>query len=207
MSLFNKKNVVGIIEGEEVLLSQQYHNSSLLELNEIADQRPSTLLGEVLISYVGDTHFAPVQFSAINFLKNKLVGEVGVLSEDLQANLEQIKALKRKHKGNNLPFLFAYFDNEYKAEYETEAFLANLQANATIAFSLNDVKVYRLEHQLFSTDFHHNNGVPSRLINKNDHELNEEMALNKYKEYLRDLVKMYELYLSTIEGVKVLTAP
>lgn len=203
MSLFNQKIVVGIIEGKEIELSKNYCHSALLELDEIsyllADTQPSGAPSN--LSY--NPYFKPLHIRAIHNLARRIRD---ASNDNLREHLEAIRALKYDFSQNDLPNLYAYFDNQITDEYSTEAFYERLQNEGVIAFKLNDTIVYRLDGHLFTVCyFLFTDSIVSRLI-ANGAEGNEELALNNYKQYLKHLVEMYELYLKLVEGIRFMEA-
>ncbi|WP_426243843.1 hypothetical protein [Psychrobacter sp. TWP2-1-2] len=192
MSILTGKNAIGIIEGQEISINAKYDNLDLLK--------------SAMINHDIDGNFEMLSASATSKLKWKLIdnGIYDDIDENIiiRQKIAKIKAIRKEYKYTDLPYLYANYNHNCNPKYQTEEFVKNLKKNGKIAFSLNETTVYRLDNSLFS--FNCDFIICAKLENNDFGSLDNDAVLFRYKDYLRDLIKSYELYLEVAEEVEKL---
>ena len=195
MTTLTGKNAIGIIDGQEVGVNEKYDNLDCLK--------------SVMLNREEDSSFEMLSVRATSALKYKLIENnlydaVYELEEyaEITRKIAKIKAIRKDYKYGELPYLYAHYNYNCNPKYQTEEFVNNLKKNGLVAFSLNKTTVYRLDNALFSLDC---GLVSCAKLESNDIYMSDNNAvLFYYKDYLRDLIKSYELYLDIAEEVEKL---
>ena len=193
MTILTGKNAIGIIEGREISINAKYDNLDLLK--------------SAMIDHDIDGNFEMLSAGATLKLKWKLIDN-GIYDDideniNIRQKIAKIKAIRKEYRYTDLPYLYANYNHNCNPKYQTEEFVKNLKENGRIAFSLNETTVYRLDdNSLFS--FNCDFIICAKLENNDFGSLDNDAVLFRYKDYLRDLIKSYELYLEVAEEVEKL---